>query len=634
REDFKNNPPQVPVTDNHVGSYRRTVTIPDSWNGKQIIAHFGSVTSNMYLWVNGKFVGYSEDSKLEPEFDITPYLHKGDNQIAFQVFRWCDGSYFEDQDFWRLCGVARDSYLYARDKNVRLNDIRVTPDLDATYTDGTLDIALDIKGNATVDLALLDAEGRQVAEAATKGAGRKNVTIDVKNPAKWSAELPNLYTLVATVSQGGKTIEVIPVNVGFRKVEIKNSQVLVNGQPVLFKGADRHELDPDGGYIVSRDRMLQDIRIMKENNLNAVRTCHYPDDPFWYDLCDKYGIYVVAEANLESHGMGYREKSLAKFPEFELPHLERNERNVARNFNHPSVIIWSLGNEAGDGVNFKAAYDLVKSMDKSRPVQYERAIKGDNTDIFCPMYYTQAECEEYAKSTDPADRKPLIQCEYAHAMGNSGGGFKEYWDVIRKYPKYQGGFIWDFVDQGLRGKGINGSMIYTYGGDFNPYDASDNNFCDNGLISPDRVLNPHMYETAYVYQDIWATPVDLAKGKISVYNENFFRDLSNYTLHWTLSTDGHQVQTGTIDRINAAPQKSVEITLPYDLSTIDPSRETMLDIEFRTRAANQLVAAGHVAAKAQLPITSPALPSLAIANAVAANTPATLPAIDNSNTNR
>lgn len=284
REDFKNNPPEVPVTNNHVGSYRRTVTIPDSWNGKQIIAHFGSVTSNLYLWVNGKFVGYSEDSKLEPEFDITPYLHKGDNQIAFQVFRWCDGSYFEDQDFWRLSGVARDSYLYARDKNVRLNDIRVTPDLDATYTDGTLDIALDIKGNATVDLSLLDAKGVEITKASAKGAGRRNVVIDVKNPAKWSAELPNLYILVATVSHNGKIVEVIPVNVGFRKVEIRNSQVLVNGQPVLFKGADRHELDPDGGYIVSRDRMLQDVKIMKENNINAVRTCHYPDDPYWYDL--------------------------------------------------------------------------------------------------------------------------------------------------------------------------------------------------------------------------------------------------------------------------------------------------------------------------------------------------------------
>ncbi|MDE7237484.1 MAG: beta-galactosidase, partial [Paramuribaculum sp.] len=383
------------------------------WKGKQVIAHLGSVTSNVYLWVNGKFVGYSEDSKLEPEFDITPYLKPGDNEIAMQVFRWCDGTYFEDQDFFRLCGIARDSYLFARDKSAGLRDIRVTPDLDAAYKDGSLKVALQLTGNPTVDLALLAPDGREVASAKVTGNGCREVTLDVANPLKWTAETPNLYRLVASVKKGGKEIEATTVNVGFRKIEIKDAQVLVNGQPVLFKGVDRHELDPDGGYVVSPERMEQDIRIMKENNINAIRTCHYPDDPYLYDLADKYGLYVVAEANLESHGMGYGEKSLAKFPEFELQHLERNERNVARNFNHPSIIFWSLGNEAGYGVNFEKAYDMVKKMDPSRPVQYERAGYEGDTDIYCPMYVSQASMANYAKN--PKNTKPMIQCEYAHA---------------------------------------------------------------------------------------------------------------------------------------------------------------------------------------------------------------------------
>lgn len=634
REDFKSNPPEVPVKNNHVGSYRRTVTIPDSWTGKQVIAHFGSVTSNMYLWVNGKFVGYSEDSKLEPEFDITPYLHKGENQIAFQVFRWCDGSYLEDQDFWRLSGVARDSYLYARDKATRINDIRVTPDLDAQYVNGTLNVDLDLKGDPVVDLQLIDADGRTVANAQTKGSGKKNVTISVDAPSKWSAEQPYLYTLLATVKKGDKVIESVPVNVGFRKIELKNSQILVNGQPVLFKGADRHELDPDGGYAVPRERMLQDVKIMKENNLNAVRTCHYPDDQYWYDLCDKYGLYVVAEANLESHGMGYGDKTLAKRDDFKKAHMERNQRNVQRNFNHPSIIFWSLGNEAGDGPNFEEAYAWVKAEDPSRAVQYERAEKNAHTDIFCPMYYTHAQCEKYATSTAPEDQKPLIQCEYAHAMGNSGGGFREYWELVRKYPKYQGGFIWDFVDQGLRGRAANGKMIYTYGGDYNPYDASDLNFCDNGLISPDRVPNPHMYQTAYIYQDIWATPVNLDKGEIAVFNENFFRDLSNYSMRWALLVDGRTVQQGVVNDIDVPAQQTHNYTLPYSLNGINAGAEVLLNVEFVTKAENQLVEAGHVAAKAQMPVTSPEPQPVTIANVELKNVPVELPVIDNSNSNR
>ena len=382
RNQFQNNPPEVPTENNHVGSYRREIVVPASWKGKDIIAHFGSVTSNMYLWVNGRYVGYSEDSKLEAEFDLTPYLKPGQkNLIAFQVFRWCDGTYLEDQDFFRYSGVGRDCYLYARNKK-RIQDIRVTPDLDAAYQNGSLAVNLDLKGSGKVDLELVDAQGKQVATATANKSGL--VTMNVENPKKWSAETPYLYTLRASM-QGSN--EVIPVKVGFRKIELKGDQILVNGKAVLFKGADRHEMDPDGGYVVSPERMLQDIQIMKQFNLNAVRTCHYPDDNLWYDLCDQYGIYVVAEANIESHGMGYGDKTLAKNLSYKKAHLERNQRNVQRGFNHPSIIFWSLGNEAGDGPNFEQCYKWIKAEDPSRACQYEQARQKEHTDIFCPMYY-------------------------------------------------------------------------------------------------------------------------------------------------------------------------------------------------------------------------------------------------------
>ena len=592
---FRNNPPMVPTQNNHVGSYRRTITIPEGWSGKQIIAHFGSVTSNIYLWVNGKFVGYSEDSKLEAEFDLTPYLKPGKNLIAFQSFRWCDGSYLEDQDFWRLSGVARDCYLYTRNKRVKLDDVRITPDLDADYRNGSLKIELSTTGAAKVDVALTDCTGKQVASLQNCGKGTHSLSVD--NPHKWSAESPYLYTATFTVKNGNSVVEVIPVKVGFRKIELKNSQILVNGQPVLFKGADRHEMDPDGGYYVTRERMIQDIQIMKKYNINAVRTCHYPDDNQWYELCDRYGIYLVAEANIESHGMGYGKETLAQNASFKKAHLERNMRQVQRSFNHPSIIFWSLGNEAGFGDNFKACYDWVKAEDPSRATQYERAEMDPHSDIFCPMYYDYNSCKNYCE--DDTKTRPLIQCEYAHAMGNSQGGFKEYWDLVRKYPKYQGGFIWDFVDQSLRGKGKNGVEIYKYGGDYNPYDGSDGNFNDNGLISPDRVPNPHMDEVGYIYQNIWTTPVDLKAGKISVYNENFFVDLSNYRMQWTLMAGGEAIQSGIIDNLKVAPQAKAEFTLPYDLSKVCKCKEVLLNIEFVQKNAAQLISAGQVIARQQ-----------------------------------
>ena len=621
RGHFDQQPPAVPTKDNHVGSYRRTITIPADWDGKQVIAHFGSVTSNIYLYVNGKFVGYAEDSKIAAEFDITPYIKKGENLIAFQSFRWCDGSWCEDQDFWRLSGVARESYLFARDAKNQIEDIRVTPDLVNNYKDGVLNITTTVKGNPTVVYQLHDnATGKVILQKFVKAAGGKaDCTLEVADPKKWTAETPNLYTLNAIVcvpsakGKGVTGISTIPVKVGFRKVEIKNKQFLVNGQPVLIKGADRHEMDPDGGYVVSMERMTQDIKIMKRLNINAVRTCHYPDDPRWYDLCDEYGIYVVAEANQESHGFGYGKDAAAKKPMFAKQILERNQHNVANFYNHPSIVTWSLGNETVMGDNFLNAYKWIKGQDSSRPVQYEQARHGEGTDIFCPMYYTVKDCEKYSKN--PESQKPLIQCEYNHTMGNSGGNLKDYWDLVRKYPIFQGGFDWDFVDQGLH-RNIQKPMSidpekmtneqirkieYTYGGDYNKYDPSDNNFNCNGIIGPDRQLNPHAYELAYQYQDIWATMKDAQKGEVNVYNENFFRNLANYTLAWTLVENGKSTQSGTIDNLDVAPQQTKTYTIPYDLSKVT-AKEAFLNIDFRLKQAEPLMAAGQTVAYAQLTV--------------------------------
>ena len=618
RGHFDEQPPAVPTKDNHVGSYRRIINIPENWDGKQVVAHFGSVTSNIYLYVNGKFAGYAEDSKIAAEFDITPYLKKGKNLIAFQTFRWCDGSWDEDQDFWRLSGVARECYLFARDAKLQLEDIRVTPDLVNNYKDGVLNISTKVKGTGKLNFILFDKEGKQVATATGLAKnGTANFTMNVENPHKWNAETPYLYTLQVSLSSAlkngnMKSASITPVKVGFRKVEIKNKQFLVNGQPVLIKGANRHEIDPDGGYVLSMERMIQDIKIMKRLNINAVRTCHYPDDPRWYELCDEYGIYLVAEANQESHGFGYEADAAAKKPMFAKQIMERNQHNVSIYFNHPSVVTWSLGNETVMGDNFLQAYKWVKSQDQSRPVQYEQARQGEGTDIFCPMYYPVKNCENYCKNPD--SKMPLIQCEYNHTMGNSGGNLKDYWDLVRKYPIFQGGFDWDFVDQGLHRKVLKPMTIsnpekmsneelrkieYCYGGDYNSYDPSDNNFNCNGIIGPDRQLNPHAYEVAYQYQNIWATLKDAAKGEVNVYNENFFRDLSNYALAWSLIEDGVETQNGTIADIDVAPHHTKTFALPYDL-TQAKGKEIFLNIDFRLKKAEPLMEAGQIVAYNQL----------------------------------
>ena len=618
---FDSNPPYIGETNNYTGSYRRTFDLPADWNGQEVYFHVGSATSNLSVWVNGKYVGYSEDSKVAAEFNITKYLKKGQNLIAMQVMRWCDGSYLEDQDFWRFTGIAREVYLYARPKT-HIKDLTVIGDYDVEKGLGIIDYTVDLAqpSGVSLEVALQKPDGKNIF----LHDGHKwpyyqheSFYLSTNDVEPWTAETPNLYTLVITVKKGKEVLEVVRQKVGFRHIEIKNAQLLINGQPILIKGADRHELDPDGGYIVSMERMIQDIKIMKQLNINAVRTCHYPDDPRWYDLCDEYGIYLTAEANLESHGMGYGDRTLAKRQDFELMHLERNQGNVLSFKNHPSIIVWSLGNEAGYGPNFEKAYDWVKATDKTRPCQFEQAGQNGKTDIFCPMYYGYGGCEAYSKGDNP---RPLIQCEYAHAMGNSMGGFKEYWDLVRKYPKYQGGYIWDFVDQGMRDKSpITGREIFTYGGDYGKYPASDYNFNCNGIIAPDRRLNPHAYEVGYYYQNVWVKDVDLKAGKFEVYNENFFKNIDDLELTCIVipqEASTSFVVTQGLDIKGIAPQARKVITSDQlkeaitKYTTDYPDKEITVNFFFRARQAQPLIERKQVMAKQQFIVQPYKFPDL------------------------
>lgn len=601
---FDPNPPYISELNNYTGSYRRTFELPKDWKGKDVYFHVGSATSNLTLWVNGKYVGYSEDSKVAAEFNISKYLKPGKNLIAMQVMRWCDGSYFEDQDFWRFTGIAREVYLYARPK-LHAADIRLNAALENNYQDGVLNYQVSLKGGKTdVSITLCDKDGKQVAQA----TGAQGI-IKVPKVKAWTGETPYLYKAYITLKNKQGVTEVIPQKVGFRNVEIKNAQLLVNGQPVLVKGADRHEMDPDGGYVVSLERMIQDIKIMKQLNINAVRTSHYPCDPRWYDLCDEYGIYITAEANLESHGMGYEEKSLAKFPEYIVPHIERNEGNVKPLINHPSVIVWSLGNECGYGVNFEKAYDWVKACDPTRPAQYERGGYDSKTDIYCPMYIGYEESESYCKGNGT---KPYIQCEYAHAMGNSEGGFKEYWDLIRKYPKYQGGYIWDFVDQGLRDKSpVTGKEIFTYGGDYGRYPGSDYNFNCNGIIAPNRRLNPHAYEIQYYLQNVWIKNFDAANGAISIYNENFFRNIDDLQLSAAIYANGVKLSTLEIPGTKGIAPQATKLVKSDALKAAvaeaqaeHAGEEIAVNFAFASDGSQPLVDRGQVMARQQFVVNS------------------------------
>lgn len=621
----QNTPPFPADWHNYVGQYRRTFELDESWKGKDIFLHIGSATSNVRVWVNGKEVGYSEDSKLEARFDITRYVKTGENLIALEIFRWCDGTYLEDQDFWRFSGISRDVYVYSREKD-RIQDLKVT-----ASADGTAKVRVDVsKGISSVDIKLTDPKNPafvvEISHPVTKTAAFRNEdggyfienSLVVEQPRLWTAETPELYNLEVSVSNRKGVTETTAIQIGFRDVCIKNGQLMVNGQPVLIKGANRHEMNPYKGYIVSEADMIQDIQIMKQLNINAVRTCHYPDDPLWYSLCDRYGLYVVAEANIESHGMGYGDATLAKDPAYELAHLERIRRAVQRDRNHPSVIIWSLGNEAGNGPNFHKGYDLVKALDPTRPVQYERAELDYNTDIFCPMYLDYDNSEKYAASNP---ERPLIQCEYAHAMGNSLGGLKEYWDLVRKYPSYQGGFIWDFVDQALwwpvDPAKYGTDHIFVFGGDFNDYDPSDNSFCCNGIIAADRTLHPHAYEVAYQYRSILtsAAAEEALRGCVNIYNENFFIDLSRYMMNWTVEVDGLPVLSGVVPSLNVAPQQTVLCDLGFKEADILEaagvadlaSHDVYLNVSYSLKKADGLLSAGSEVAYDQILINEAAM---------------------------
>lgn len=613
------NPPYIGERENYVGSYRQEFTVPASWKGQRVYMHVGSATSNLTLWVNGKYAGYSEDSKMAAEFDITDLVQFGSsNLFAMQIMRWCDGSYLEDQDFWRFTGIARQVYLYTRPES-QVSDFSVITDLDGKYQNATLKFEASLRNadGKKLTLSLKDASGREVAQRAMTLQGNSMSTgILVKNPYKWTAETPYLYTLYITLSgQDGKVIEVIPQKVGFRKVEIRDRQLLVNGQPILVKGADRHEMSAKGGYIMTLDEMVQDIRIMKEMNINAVRTSHYPDDPRWYDLCDEYGIFLVAEANVEGHGMMYGSSPLARNADYELAHLERNQANVITFRNHPSIIVWSMGNEDGDGQNFVTCYKWIKEYDKTRPVQYEGATGSpDHCDIYCPMYADYGAMQRHERGNDP---RPMIECEYAHAMGNSEGGFKEYWDIIRANRSVQGGFIWDFVDQAVYGKNAEGKTIFQYGGDDGRYPTSDQNFNCNGLIAPDRRWNPHAYEVQYFYQNIWVTPLDMGKGILEVYNENFYKDLSDYRMETFVLVNGEEAQGSRqetrLPRIDA--QKRVKVTASGLAKALKDAPKTgaeiMVGVEFRLKEDAQLLKKGFVVAHQEFPFREYDFPVIA-----------------------
>ena len=634
---YQKNPPIPADWHNYAGQYRRTFTIGKEWMGKDIFLHIGSATSNVRVWVNGKEVGYSEDSKLEARFDITKYVKQGENLIALEIFRWCDGTYLEDQDFWRLTGLARDTYVFTREKN-RIEDIRVL-----ASAEGVAELYAEVsKGISSVKFTICDPKGKEVAFETVSVTSKElsdrklpvvRTSLKVADVKTWSAETPVLYTLkVASFNAKGQT-EQTAIKIGFRTVHVEKGQFFVNGQPVLIKGVNRHELNPYKGYVVTEDDMRKDILVMKQLNVNAVRTCHYPNDPLWYSLCDEYGLYVVDEANVESHGMQYGKESLAHDPQYELAHMERAKRMLQRDFNHPCVVFWSLGNEAGNGVNFEKSYALLKSMDSSRPVQYERAEGGPNTDIACPMYFDYAQSEKYV-SRSPYPPKPFIQCEYAHAMGNSMGGLKEYWDLIRKYPSYQGGFIWDFVDQALYqekdASKYGTDHVFAFGGDYNDYDPSDNSFCCNGVIAADRTLHPHAYEVAYQHRSIHTTAEDVLNGKVNVYNENFFIDLSRYAVQWDIEVDGAKMLSGSMNMPAIAPQTTQTVDLGYDKAQLGEvvaealgaysgnlvtnalsMADIYLNVRYVLRRADGILPAGSQVAYDQICINEKALPTFA-----------------------
>lgn len=594
---------------NPVGSYRTGFTLPADWKGREVFIVFDGVDSAFYLWINGRKVGYSQDSRTPAEFRITSYLQDGENILAAEVYRYSDGSYLEDQDFWRLSGIFRDVYLYSTPK-AHIRDFFVKTNLDDQYRDARLYVTATVinyssaaVGSAKLEAALYDKEGKKTAELIPTGfvgtlEPGKEVSIDlaayVKDPLKWSAEIPHLYTLILSLAAEGVS-ESFSCRVGFRKVELKDGVLLINGKYVYLKGVNRHEHDPDTGHYVSRESMIQDICMMKQFNMNAVRACHYPDVPLWYDLCDQYGFYLIDEANIESHGMGYGRESLAKQPDWGPAHLDRTINMVERDKNHPSVIIWSLGNEAGDGPNFEADSAWIKQRDPSRLVHYEQAGQRPHTDIICPMYARIGFLEEYAQKE--GIYRPLILCEYCHAMGNSCGNIADYWTTIKKYRALQGGFIWDWMDQGLRKiDPASGKEFWAYGGDFGDK-PNDNNFCCNGLVQPDRKPNPHLYEVKKVYQNIDVHPLNLSEGLVEIRNQYNFLSLEGFANGlWEVTENGRAIQQGTLAPLTAGPESAQQMKIPYSWADFKPDCEYLLKVSFQLAKDMSWASKGHLLA--------------------------------------
>lgn len=598
---FKPTPPYPPKDYNPVGSYKRTFTIPENWKGQDIYLHFGAVTSAMYVWVNEQQVGYSEDSKTPAEFNITKYLKKGENSLAVEVYRWCDGSYLEDQDFWRMSGITRDVFLMARNPQ-HIRDYRVSSPLVNNYKDGEFKLSVEVVNSAQnnpnlkLEAVLLDgetkvAEMNQSVQAAPQPV-TVNLSANIPSAKPWSSEYPSLYQLLITLKdESGKTIEVLHQEVGFRTVEIKNAQLMVNGVPIYVKGTNIHEHNQITGHYQDEATMLKDIELMKSHNINAVRCSHYPEPERWYELCNEHGIFLVDEANIESHGMGYDEKSLAKDPSWKDAHLFRTKNMFERDKNQPSIIVWSLGNEAGNGVNFEATYAYLKTVDQSRPVQFEQAHGGANTDIMCPMYARMKEMENYAKTT-PKPEKPYIQCEYAHSMGNSTGNLQDYWDLIEKYPVLQGGFIWDWVEQGILTQDAQGHKFWAYGGDLGSDTLpTDGNFCCNGLINADRTPKPALYEVRKVYQNIGFKPANLNAGEIEIINKHAFTNLSEFNFNWEVVADGQVLKSGVINDFDLAPKASKKVKLDVAVDA-QPATEYFLNIYAKLKNQKGILPAG------------------------------------------
>jgi beta-galactosidase/beta-glucuronidase len=622
--------PRVPEEDNPTGSYRRTFVVPEHWMGRRIHILFEGVDSAFYLWINGQKAGYSQGSRLPAEFDITPYVCSGENTVAVRVYRWSDGSYLEDQDFWRLSGIYRDVTLLALPV-VHLRDYRVRTPLDVQYQDAALEIQAKVRNTGIKDASSFALEAtlwdenetpvftsplRATVHVGADGESTVELESKVSRPLKWSAEHPTLYTLLLTLKDdSGEVLQVERCAVGFRQIEIANGQILINGVPVLLKGVNRHEHDPDTGHTISEASMVEDILLMKRFNVNAVRTCHYPDTPLWYDLCDRYGLYVIDEANIESHGVWDR---LAKDPEWKMAFMERGTRMVERDKNHPCVIVWSLGNESGYGPNHEALADWIHDADPTRPVHYEsatgrREYEGPHTaphiDIVSVMYPTVERIVEMAQT--PGETRPLIMCEYAHAMGNSPGNLKEYWEAIAAHPRLQGAFVWDWVDQGLRQVTEDGQEWFAYGGDFEDQ-PNDGNFCINGLIYPDRAGQPAMWELKKLVQPVKVTALDLAAGVIEVANGYDFSDLSGLEGAWQLLADDRVIRSGQLPRLETPPGGSERVTLPLEEVQPEPGVEYWLNLSFVLAEDVPWAPKGHEVAWEQfkMPFATPVAPRL------------------------